>query len=221
MGNAENETGREGEELELISLSAINQFEFCPRRCYLIHAESEFVDNVHTLLGTFEHEHVDQTQHDVRAGVRVEFALPVWSRRLGISGRCDAVEFHPDGSVYPVEHKHCKRHHYENDDLQLAAQAICLEEMLGKSIEKGAIFHHQSNRRREVIIDDPLRQSVESITAQIRLLLKGKRRPLPTEHEKRCRECSLHEICQPEMMRGSHKLLLLKQILFDPEDELL
>ena len=84
-----------------IPISSLNQYAYCPRRCYLIHAEGEFEDNVHTLRGTHEHERVDRQRHEVSAGVRVEYALPVWSRRLGLSGRCDAVEFHLDGTVYP------------------------------------------------------------------------------------------------------------------------
>ena len=124
-------------EIELIPLSALNQYAYCPRRCYLIHAEGEFVDNVHTLRGSHEHERVDQLQHEVSAGVRVEYSLPVWSQRLGLTGRCDVVEFHPDGSVYPVEYKHGKRKRWMNDDLQLAAQALCLEETLGQPVAKG------------------------------------------------------------------------------------
>jgi CRISPR/Cas system-associated exonuclease Cas4 (RecB family) len=97
---------------------------------YLIHAEAEFEDNVHTLRGTHEHERVDRERHEVSAGARVEYGLPVWSRRLGLSGRSDAVEIHPDGKIYPVEYKHGKRRPWLKDDLHLAAQALCLEEML-------------------------------------------------------------------------------------------
>ena len=87
-----------------IPLSALNQYAYCPRRCYLIHAEGEFTHNIHTESGSREHERVDQLAHDIKKGVRVEFALPVWSDALGISGRCDVVEFHPDGTVFPIEY---------------------------------------------------------------------------------------------------------------------
>ena len=140
-----------------IPISALNQYAYCQRRCYLIHAEAEFEDNVHTLRGTHEHERVDRQRHEVSAGVRVEYSLPVWSRRLGLSGRCDAVELRPDGTVYPVEYKHGKRRRWSNDDMQLAAQALCFE-MLGRAITKGAIYHQQSRRRREVIVDEALRR---------------------------------------------------------------
>ena len=87
-------------------------------------------------------------------GARVERALPVWSDRLGLSGRCDIVEFRHDGSIYPVETKHGPRKAKAHDDLQLAAQAVCLEEMTGKRVPRGAIYHHSSRSRREVIITD-------------------------------------------------------------------
>ncbi|MDW8324706.1 MAG: Dna2/Cas4 domain-containing protein, partial [Burkholderiales bacterium] len=95
--------------------------------------EGEFEDNVHTVRGQAEHERVDQlTWETGKSGARVEYALPVWSDRLGLIGRCDVVEFRVDGSVYPVEFKHGPRRKWLNDDLQLAAQALCLEEMLGR-----------------------------------------------------------------------------------------
>ena len=207
------------QEENLVPLSALNQFSYCPRRCYLIHAEGEFADNVHTLRGTHEHEHVDRERHEVSAGVRVEYALPVWSRRLGLSGKCDAVEHHPDGTVYPVEYKHGKRRKWINDDLQLAAQALCLEEMLGVTILKGAIYHQQSRRRREVAIDDMLRHAVETAARDIRQLLARNQLPPPVDDPRRCPECSLRDICQPELARASGKLATLRAELFEPEDD--
>ena len=205
-------------EIDLIFLSALNQYAYCPRRCYLIHAEGEFVDNVHTLRGTHEHERVDQMRHEVSAGVRVEYSLPVWNHRLGLTGRCDVVEFHPDGSVYPVEYKHGKRKRWVNDDLQLAAQALCLEQTLGLVVAKGAIYHQQSRRRREVDIDALLRQAVETATREVRRLLADKKLPPPVVDTRRCQECSLHDICQPDLARASGRLASLRATLFEPED---
>lgn len=204
---------------ETIPLSALNQYAYCPRRCYLIHAEGEFTNNVHTLRGTHEHERVDRLQHEVSAGVRVEYSLPVWSQRLGLTGRCDVVEFHPDGSVYPVEYKHGKRKRWINDDLQLAAQAMCLEETLGRPVPKGAIYHQQSRRRREVVIDDVLRQAVETAAREVRRLLNDRKLPPPIDDSRRCPQCSLIDICQPELARASAKLSTLSEHLFEPEDE--
>lgn len=203
----------------LVPISALNQYAYCPRRCYLIHAEGEFTDNVHTLRGTHEHERVDRERHEVSAGVRVEYALPVWNRRLGLTGKCDAVEFHPSGTVYPVEYKHGKRRRWVNDDIQLAAQALCLEEMLAVSIPKGAIFHQQSRRRREVEIDDVLRRAVETASREIHELLASSRLPTPTTDLRRCPECSLREICQPELARAEKKIATLWTDLFEPDVE--
>lgn len=204
---------------ERVPISGLNQYGYCPRRCYLIHAEGEFRENVHTLRGTHEHERVDQMRHEVSDGVRVEYSLPVWSHRLGLSGRCDVVEFHPDGSVYPIEYKHGKRKRWINDDLQLAGQAMCLEETLGRPVVKGAIYHQQSRRRREVIVGAALREAVEMAASEVHRLLSGKTLPPPTDDLRRCPQCSLLEICQPELARAKVKLSMLNEQLFEPEDE--
>jgi CRISPR-associated exonuclease Cas4 len=197
-----------------IPLSALNQYAYCPRRCYLIHAEGEFTDNIHTQSGTLEHERVDQLAHEIKKGVRVEFALPVWSDRLGVSGRCDVVEFHPDGSIYPIEYKHGKRKRWLNDDLQLAAQALCLEEMLNVSIPAGAIYHTQSKRRREIIIDQALRETVAATTLAVIALLDSQQCPPPIEDSKRCPQCSLNELCTPELINEKARLHQLSAQLF-------
>lgn len=185
---------------ESIAVSALNQYVYCPRRCALIFMDHEFVDNIHTQRGTEEHERADQTFHvcDV-AGVRLEYALPVWSRRLGLSGRCDVVEFHPDGTVYPVEYKHGKKQKWLNDDLQLAAQALCLEEMLNVSIERGAIFHKGSMHRREVEFTQDLRATVEETAAAIHSLLGSGNLPPPINNQ-RCPECSMKYVCLPTVV---------------------
>ena len=182
---------------EPIAVSALNQYSYCPRRCALIFMDHEFVDNIHTQQGTAEHDRADQTFHVCDAeGVRLEYALPVWSQRLKLTGRCDVVEFHPDGTVYPVEYKHGKKHKWLNDDLQLTAQALCLEEMLNISIERGAIFHKGSMHRREVEFTQELRKQVEEAMAAIHALLASGHLPPPINNQ-RCPECSLKNICLP------------------------
>lgn len=204
---------------DALSLSALNHYAYCPRRCALIHLDQEFEDNVHTQRGNREHERADQVGHDCpEPGVRVEYALPVWSRRLGLSGRCDAVEFRPDGAVYPVEYKHGARKKWLNDDLQLAAQALCLEEMTGRPVPRGAIFHQGSRRRREVVIGDDLRRAVAQAVTAIRALLAAGHLPPPV-HDGRCRECSLHDICAPEAVAGRERAAALRRALFDVEED--
>jgi CRISPR-associated protein Csd2 len=129
------------DDADAIPISALNHYAYCPRRCFLIHGEGEFEENIHTARGSAEHERVDQMEHETTVeGVRVERALPVWSERLGLVGKCDVVEFHDDGTIYPIEYKHGRRRRWGNDDLQLAAQAVCLEEMTGRKVEREPSF---------------------------------------------------------------------------------
>ena len=203
---------------EPIAVSAINQYAYCPRRCALIFMDREFENNIHTQRGTDEHDRADTTFHICDTeGVRLEYALPVWSRRLGLSGRCDVVEFHPDGTVYPVEYKHGKKQKWLNDDLQVAAQALCLEEMLGRPVPKGAIFHASSHRRREVAITVALRELVVQTAGAIRAMLSAGTLPAPV-FDARCRECSLKDICQPEALTATATQRAMRAHLFDPED---
>lgn len=196
-----------------INVSALNQYTYCPRRCGLIYLESEFSDNIHTARGTAEHERVDQSGWvTTREGARTEYALPIWSDRLGLVGKCDVVEFWPDGGVYPVEYKHGARKKRLNDDLQLAAQAICLEEMTGKPVTHGAIYHHTSRRRREVAITDTLRRQVEETVAAVRTLLVSGQLPPPV-NDARCKECSLQDIRQPEVLADrAHQRKILTEL---------
>ena len=201
---------------DVILISALNHYAYCPRRCALIHGEHEFADNLHTQRGTAGHERVDELHHEIKDGVRVEFALPIWSDMLGLSGRCDVVEFHPDGAVYPVEYKNGVKQKWFNDDLQLAAQVVCLEEMMGKRIEAGAIFHIQSRRRREVLMTPELRQSVVATVEAIRALLVASYLPPPTTETQRCRGCSMVDICQPEVLREATRVRALTDTLYQP-----
>lgn len=202
-----------------IPLSALNQYAYCPRRCYLIHAEGEFIDNIHTQSGTLEHERVDQLAHEIKKGVRVEFALPVWSDQLNITGRCDVVEFHPDGTVFPIEYKHGKRKQWLNDDLQVAAQAMCLEEMLKTDIPMAGVYHIQTRRRREVSIDQTLRNQVVTTINAVINLLNGRQCPPPIEDKKRCPQCSLNALCDPELINEKTRLHQLSVQLFTIEPD--
>jgi CRISPR-associated exonuclease Cas4 len=186
-----------------INVSALNQYAYCPRRCGLIYLEGQFSDNVHTQRGNAEHAAVDRIAHTTtRSGARVEYALPIWSDALCLIGKCDVVEFWPDGTVLPVEYKHGPRRAWLNDDIQLAAQAMSLEEMLNVEVERGAIFHATSKRRREVKIDAALRSHVEAAVKDIRSMIACTTLPAPTADARRCRECSLRDICQPEAHRA-------------------
>jgi len=199
-----------------IMLSALQHYSYCPRQCALIHVEQVFDENVHTMRGNAVHQRVDEPGFESFEGVRSEKALPVWSERLGLIGKCDVVEFYPDGRIYPVEYKHGKKRAKAHDDIQLAAQAVCLEEMTGKSVTYGAIYHHTSRRRREVVITDSLRQQVEETVAAVRALLASGALPPPI-NDARCKECSLKEICQPEVLADKARVLDAQIRLFEVE----
>ena len=203
---------------EPVNISALNQYAYCARRCALIYIDGEFTDNLHTQRGNAEHARVDRAAHMTkRDGARVEYALPVWSDSLGLIGKCDVVEFWPDGTIYPVEYKHGPRRAWLNDDLQLAAQAACLEEMFERSIPCGAIFHATSKRRREVELSNTLRQHLVESVAEIRALIGQTKLPPPTSDTRRCHECSMRDICQPEAARRPADAGAARASLFDPD----
>lgn len=201
---------------ETVALSALQHWIYCPRQCGLIHLEQAFEENIHTTRGQAVHHLVDIPGYEIKAGVRVERALPVWSDRYQLSGKADLVEFHSDGTIYPVEFKHGAKRQKLHDDIQLAAQAMCLEDMLERPVPKGAIFHATSHRRREVMITPELRYLVIETAAAIRTMLFEGKLPSPV-NDARCRECSLKDICQPEALAERARLHQQRQKLFFPE----
>lgn len=203
-------------ETDPIPLSALQHWAYCPRQCGLIHLEQAFEDNVHTARGQAVHHLVDEPGYEMKAGVKMERALPLWSDRLYLIGKADCVEFHPDGTVFPVEFKHGRKRQKIHDDIQLAAQALCLEEMLDRPVSRGAIYHASSRRRREVDITTELRSHVEETAIAIRAMLVASVLPPPV-NDSRCRECSLKDICQPEALAATDRLRRERQHLFDVE----
>ena len=193
------------EEADSLPISALQHWAYCPRQCGLIHLEQAFDDNVHTLRGQAVHAQADRPGFEVRRGLRVERALPLFSDRLGLTGKADTVEFEADGTPFPVEYKHGSRHKAADiaacDDLQLAAQALCLEEMTGHAVPDGALFYASSKRRRVVHIDAALRAQVADAVREVRAMLEAGRLPPPTADTRRCAGCSLRDRCQPEAWR--------------------
>jgi len=210
------EPGIAVESADPIMLSALEHYSYCPRQYALIHIEQAFDHNVHTKRGDAVHTHVDEAGVELREGVRIERALPVWSERLGLIGKCDIVEFDRDGVPYPIEYKHGVKRVKAHDDLQLAAQALCLEEMTGKPVPKGAIYHFSSRRRREVATNESLRLKVAETIAAIRLIIQSGALPPPV-NDKRCDQCSLKEICQPSVIDNQSMLNHEYRALLTPE----
>jgi CRISPR-associated exonuclease Cas4 len=237
--------------VELIPLSAVNHYLYCPRRAALIHVEGIFEENQHTIRGELAHEHADLPGYEVAKGVTLFRALPVWSERLGLSGKCDIVEMEvaqatspagssgvpPDAncgkmplslagqrpalrSLRPVEYKRGKRRQYDNDDAQLCAQALCLEEMFGITVERGAVFHATSKRRREVEFTAELRQLTENAIAELHTMLNTQLSTINPQlpqavFKPACEECSLFEICLPKMTSAPTSLQRAARRLFE------
>ena len=190
---------------EPIPLSALQHWCYCPRQCGLIHLEQVFDDNLHTLRGQAVHARTDLPGVETAKGLRVERALPLWHDALGLIGKSDVVEFLSDGTPYPVEYKHGSRHKAADiaacDDLQLAAQALCLEAMTGRDVPEGALYYASSRRRRTVPIVPVLRAQVAEVSAAVRHMLSSGRLPPPLQGDeaaRRCKGCSLIERCQPQ-----------------------
>ena len=207
------------EETLQIPLSSLQHYSYCPRQCALIHQEQTFTDNVFTLRGQRVHERVDEPDTRCEKGVRIEQALPLFCDRLGLTGKADIVEFLPDGAPRPVEYKHGPRRQKEHDDIQVAAQALCLEEMTGKPVTEGVIYHHSSRRRRVVPITLELRAKVELLVGEVRDMLGSGRLPPPVTDQALCRGCSLVEACQRDLIGAEAALDRFAETLFEPEED--
>ena len=204
-------------------LSALQHYLFCPRQCALIHVEGVWCENFLTAAGRQLHERVDRKGRETRNDVHLATALRLVSRRLGLTGIADMVEFHrqdvpcdakggrcvaaqlPGRNGFwrpsPVEYKRGAPKSHRADEVQLCAQAICLEEMLGVSVASGALFYGETRRRVDVLFDDELRKLTEDVAAKVHELIRIGETP-PSVLTKGCRSCSLYEQCRPEDVGG-------------------
>lgn len=182
-----------------IQLSSIQHYVFCPRQCGLIHVEDIWRENLFTARGEILHQKVDSDTYETRGVVKTVRGLRIHSFRLGIAGRADVVEFHRSGEIIPVEFKAGKPKKNISDEAQLCAQAICLEEMLGTEVHRGAFFYGRIRRRVPVSIDHELRSQTEKIIASVHEMVSRRQVPQASYMEK-CRSCSLLDPCQPKAM---------------------
>ena len=201
-----------------VMLSALQHYLFCPRQCALIHLEGAWSENFLTASGRQLHERVDRRGGETRRDVHLATALRLVSNRLGLTGVADMVEFHRQESEFdaegrcvaaklpgrgglwrpfPVEYKRGAPKSHRADEVQLCAQALCLEEMLKVVIPAGALFYGETRRRMDVPFDEVLRSLTEDVAAKVHELLKTGITP-PPEQMKGCRACSLVDTCRPE-----------------------
>jgi CRISPR-associated exonuclease Cas4 len=208
-----------------IQLSSLQHYVFCPRQCALIHVEDVWSENLFTVRGGILHEKVDTDTYETRGAVKTVRGLKIHSFRLGLAGRCDVVEFrkplmnspdlqvgenettrtemgfqpHSFLDVVPVEFKAGQPKQNISDEVQLCAQALCLEEMLGVPVRRGAFFYGKIRRRVQVELSDQLRKQTEEIIAAVHDMVSRKHVP-QARYEKKCATCSLLDICQPKAM---------------------
>ena len=204
------------DEDDLRPLSALQHLVYCERQCALIHLEQVWVENRYTAEGRLLHERADEPVTESRGDRRIARSLAVRSLRLGLSGRADVVEFHRlsagEGAVlpgvagrwrpYPVEYKRGRPKRHRADEVQLCAQGLCLEEMLGVEVGEGALYYGRRRRRHPVAFDAVLRALTEETAARLHQLLAAGRTP-PGVRSRKCDDCSLLEVCLPAAPRAS------------------
>lgn len=185
--------------MELLPLSYINQYAYCPRRFWYMHVQGEMVENVHVVRGQQNHANVNAEGYAASAaGVTAYRRVHVFSHGLGISGICDLVEVHDDGTLVPVEYKQGQRGKWNNDQAQLCAQALCLEEMTGQKIPRGEIFYFGSRRRQVVEFTAALRDETLELIRLMHFVVASGQIPAHTDRPARCRGCSLQPVCLPQ-----------------------
>ncbi|MGH7630027.1 MAG: CRISPR-associated protein Cas4 [Gemmatimonadales bacterium] len=184
-------------EEDCLPLSALQHLLFCERQCALIHVEGLWAENRLTVEGRHLHDRVDAAGRASRGGMRVARGLPIRSLRLGLAGRADAVEFHPNQVIFPVEYKRGRPKRDDSDRVQLCAQALCLEEMLAAPVPAGALYYGRTRRRLDVRFDEALRERTAAAARRLHELVASGRTPAAVR-EPKCESCSLLHLCLPE-----------------------
>jgi CRISPR-associated exonuclease Cas4 len=220
---------------DLLPLSALQHLLFCERQAALIHLERMWAENRLTVEGRQLHERVDSAPGESRGDVRLARALPLRSLRLGLTGKADLVEIHrlPAGEPgaalpgvpgawrpFPVEYKRGRPKPHHADEVQLCAQALCLEEMLETPVPAGALFYGQTRRRHDVSFGDSLRRETEEAAVRLHRLIGSGITPPPIR-EPKCDQCSLIDLCLPEAPAHSARRFLdlrLRQAIDEREE---
>jgi len=226
------------DEDDLLPVSALNQLIFCPRRCALMLLEGRWADNQHTALGQLQHERTHRAETESRGDLRICRGLRLRSLELGLTGVADVVEFHraraPDDDAavplagvegrwrpFPVEHKKGREKPDQADEVQLCAQALCLEEMLGTRIPEGALFYNASRDRLQVAFSPDLRATTIDAARRLHELVANGVVPA-AEPSKRCRGCSLVDACAPKLRaqgaRASRYLSSVLEAILDNQE---
>lgn len=188
---------------DYIQLSAIQHYVFCPRQCGLIHVYGLWAENMFTARGNIMHERADSEENEWRNEKHIVRSLTIISKKLGLSGKADVVEFMDINGLknpYPVEYKSGKPKKNISDSAQLCAQAMCLEEMMNVKIEKAAFYYGKPRKRHEIGLTENLRNATEEIIEKIHDMVKTRKVP-EAKYEKKCNTCSLKDLCMPSIGR--------------------
>lgn len=197
------------EDDDLVPLSALQHYLYCPRQCALIHVEQLWAENRQTAEGRLMHDKADEFSVEVRRGIRVVTAMPLSNPDLGITGKADVVEFHETstGEVpYPVEYKRGKPKAHHADEVQLCGQALCLEHMLHCRVEEGALYYGKTRHRTVVLFDEPLRELTKDVIRKTRDLVISGKTPTAEYLPSLCDACSLLDMCRPKLLRKGNSV---------------
>jgi CRISPR-associated exonuclease Cas4 len=221
---------------DMLMLSGIQHFMFCARQWALIHIEQVWEDNRLTTEGSLLHENVDNPYYrQMNSGLITLRGVRLASPSLGLYGVADAVELLPETDnhrtamrhpKYPgrwrpnlVEYKHGHPKVDETDQMQLAAQVICLEEMYGVSLERADLFYFETRHREEVLIDEALRSKTGQLAAEMHRVYQDRILPPPPDRQSKCRQCSLRDLCLPQLQKRTSVATYLKQNLYEETAE--
>lgn len=207
------------DDLKPIPLSALQHYAFCPRQCALIHNHQAWADNWHTAKGNILHERVDRTEPEQRKGIRFERAVYVNAPKLRLVGKLDLLEVElATGKLTPVEYKKGKAKTDNWDRIQLCAQALCLEEMMDKSIEQGAMWYWQTRRREVVELTPSLRDETLTVIDKVAALFDSALLPQAV-YGKHCLACSLIDICNPKLSQNDTSQKYMEQLFRECDEK--
>ena len=202
----------------VLAISALQHYAYCPRQFALIHIEQVWEENRFTAEGRVLHERVDSGVAEQRRGTRYERGVLLLSQRYRLTGKMDLMEIEQGDPprYFPVEYKRGKPKVEDWDRIQLCAQALCIEEMRDAHVSEGAIWYWEVRKREPVIIDDQLRDTTIAVIEGAHALLASGKTPPPTENRKRCRACSLVDLCEPDAFRRDHSARYINELFTSP-----
>lgn len=210
-------------EEDFLMLSGIQHFAFCQRQWALIHIEQQWAENYKTTAGELMHKKAhDEGSFEKRGDLLIVRGLRIASHELGLSGQCDVVEFHQDREgidlfgyderwiPVPIEYKHGTPKENNADELQLCAQALCLEEMFQTGISQGSLYYGENRRRSRVEFTEDLRSATKKTAKKMHEMFRRGHTP-NVKTSKKCKSCSLANLCLPKLQKNMNVRQYIKQ----------